>query len=73
MDLDYEPQGYWPHETIIKPSDDQAARTLAAILPPDNTRNRFEHTPDGVLQAKNHRVARLQARVDRTAGGGPAG
>jgi hypothetical protein len=39
---------------------------LAAILPPDNMQNRFEHTPGGVLQAKNHRVARLQAGVDRS-------
>jgi hypothetical protein len=39
---------------------------LAAIVPPDSTRNRLPHAPDGVLSRKNHLLARLQLRVDRS-------
>jgi hypothetical protein len=58
--------GIAPEEGYGAPSDDHAARMLATIVPPDSTRNRLPHAPDGVLSRKNHLLARLQPRVDRS-------
>jgi hypothetical protein len=58
--------GIAPEEGYGAPSDDHATRMLAAIVPPDSTRNRLPHAPDGVLSRKNHLVARPQASVDRS-------
>jgi hypothetical protein len=46
--------GIAPEEGYGAPSDDHAARMLAATVPPDSTRNRLPHAPDGVLSRKNH-------------------
>jgi hypothetical protein len=47
-------------------SDDQCGRhSLAVILPPYNTRNRFQHMPDVVLWLEKHLVATSQPRSGR--------
>jgi hypothetical protein len=64
--------GRHPHEEGYEaPSDDHAARVLTAIVPPDSTRNRLPHAPDGVLSPKNHLLAGPQVRVERSGGGLP--
>jgi excisionase family DNA binding protein len=64
--------GRHPHEEGYEaPSDDHAARILTAIVPPDSTRNRLPHAPDGVLSPKNHLLAGPQVRVERSGGGLP--